>query len=63
MSAALFRVSLILNGEKIFTRRAKPIHIIGEPDNQRPDKWCVTVMSLKCRQLLTKQYGVTMQKI
>jgi len=24
--------------KKIFTRRAKPIRIIGDPDNQRPDK-------------------------
>jgi hypothetical protein len=25
------------------TRRAKPIQIIGDPDNQRPDKWSSTV--------------------
>jgi len=23
----------------MFTRRAKPIQIIGDPDNQGPDKW------------------------
>jgi len=26
-----------------FTRRAKPIRIIGCPDTQRPDKWSSTV--------------------
>jgi len=26
-----------------FTRRAKPIRIIGDPDNQRPDKWSFSV--------------------
>jgi hypothetical protein len=25
--------------KKIFTGRAKPIRIIGDPDNQRPDEW------------------------
>jgi len=29
--------------KKIFTRRAKPIQIIGYPDKQRPDKWRSTV--------------------
>jgi len=26
-----------------FTRRTKPVRIIGHPDNQRPDKWSSTV--------------------
>ena len=25
------------NSKKMFTRRAKPIRIIGDPDKQRPD--------------------------
>jgi hypothetical protein len=29
--------------KKRFTRRAKPIRIIGDPDNQLPDKWSFTV--------------------
>jgi len=29
--------------KEMFTRRAKPIQIIGDPDNQRPDKWSSTV--------------------
>ena len=28
----------------MFTGRAKPIRIIGDPDNQRPDKWSYTVL-------------------
>jgi hypothetical protein len=28
---------------KMFTGRAKPIRIIGDPDNHRPDKWSYTV--------------------
>jgi hypothetical protein len=28
----------------MFTGRAKPIRIIGNPDNQRPDKWSSTVL-------------------
>jgi len=31
------------NSKKMFTRRAKPIRIIGDPDNERPDKWSSTV--------------------
>jgi hypothetical protein len=27
------------------TGRAKPIRIIGNPDNQRPDKWSSTLLS------------------
>jgi len=46
----------------MFTRRAKPVQIIGERDNQHPHEWSVTVMPSKCQQLLTKQHGVTMQK-
>ena len=30
----------------MFTGRAKPIRIIGIPDNQRPDKWSFTVFSI-----------------
>ena len=29
----------------IFTRRAKPIRIIGDPDNQLPDKWSSTLLN------------------
>jgi hypothetical protein len=29
--------------EKMITRRAKQIRIIGDPVNQRPDKWSSTV--------------------
>jgi len=29
--------------KKMFTGRAKQIRIIGEPDNQLPDKWRSTV--------------------
>jgi hypothetical protein len=50
------------DSEKMFTLTAKPIQITGEPDNQDPDKWSVTVMPLKCQQLLTKKHGITMQK-
>jgi len=28
----------------MFTRRVKPIRIIGDPDNKRPDKWSSTVV-------------------
>jgi len=28
----------------MFTRRVKPIRMIGDPDNQRPEKWSSTVM-------------------
>jgi len=28
----------------MFTRRAKPVRMIGDPNNQRPDKWSSTVM-------------------
>jgi len=28
----------------MFNRRAKPIRINGDPDNQRPDKWSSTVI-------------------
>ena len=30
----------------MFNRKAKPIRIIGVPDNQRPDKWSSTVSEL-----------------
>ena len=29
--------------KKMFTGRAKPIRIIGDPDSQRPDEWSYTV--------------------
>jgi len=29
---------------KVFTRRAKPIWTIGDPDNQCPDMWSSTVI-------------------
>ena len=32
--------------KKMFTGRAEPIRIIGEPDNQRPDKWSSNVLFL-----------------
>ena len=32
-----------------FTRGAKPIRIIGDPDNQRPDKWSSAVF-FKCKE-------------
>jgi hypothetical protein len=33
--------------KKIFTGRAKPIRIIGEPDNQLPDKGSCIVLASK----------------
>jgi hypothetical protein len=30
--------------KKMFTRRAKPVRMIDDPDNQRPDKWSSPVM-------------------
>ena len=30
--------------KKMFTRRAKPFRIIGDRDNQRPDKWSSTLL-------------------
>jgi hypothetical protein len=36
-------------GTKLFTRIAKPIRIIGDPDNQRPEKWSSTVFLLLIR--------------
>jgi len=30
----------------MFTRKAKPIRIIGDPDNQRPDEWSSTVITI-----------------
>jgi len=30
--------------KKMFTGKTQPIRIIGEPDNQRPDKWSSTVL-------------------
>ena len=35
--------------KKMFTRRAKPFRIIGDPDNQRPDKWSSTVLHFSLR--------------
>jgi hypothetical protein len=34
------------NYSKASTRRAKPVWIIGDPDNQRPDKWSSTVVNI-----------------
>jgi hypothetical protein len=34
---------------KMFTRRAKKIQIIGNPDNQRLDKWSYTVFYALCK--------------
>jgi hypothetical protein len=30
------------HSNKMFTRRVKRMRIIGDPDNQRPDKWNTT---------------------
>jgi len=30
--------------KKMFIRRAKPIRIIGDPDNHQTDKWSFTVL-------------------
>jgi hypothetical protein len=30
----------------MFTEKAKPIWIIGDPDNQRPNKWSSTILVL-----------------
>jgi len=32
----------------MFTQRAKTIQIIGDPDNQHPDKWSSTVCVCVC---------------
>jgi hypothetical protein len=32
--------------KKMFSGNAKPIRIIGSPDNQLPDKWSSTVFKL-----------------
>ena len=40
----------------MFTGRAEPIRIIGEPDNQRPDEWSFTVF-LEISQLLVLETG------
>jgi len=29
----------------MFTGRAKPIRIIGDPDNELPDKWSYTILT------------------
>jgi hypothetical protein len=34
------------SSEKMFTEMAKSIRIIGDPDNQRPDKWSSTLLVL-----------------
>jgi len=40
--------------DEMFNRRAKPIGIIGVPDNQRPDEWSCNVQgaSVRCTQLV-----------
>ena len=32
--------------KKMFTGRVKPIRIIGDSNNQRPDRWSSTVLSI-----------------
>ena len=32
--------------KKSFTRKAKPIRIIWDPDNQRPDEWSSTLLRI-----------------
>jgi hypothetical protein len=33
--------------KKMFIRRAKPVRMIGDPDNQRPDNWSSTAFVLE----------------
>ena len=33
--------------KEMFSGRTKPFRIIGDPDNQFPDKWSFTVMDKK----------------
>jgi hypothetical protein len=35
---------MYIYSKKMFTRRAKPIQITGDSDNQRPDNWSSTVV-------------------
>jgi len=37
----------------MFTRRTKPVRIIGDPDSQRPHEWCCTVHNEGLRSLYT----------
>ena len=48
---------------KMFTRRAKPIRIIGVPDNQRPDEWSSTVLTSKslCNSSYFSQTNTTLE--
>jgi hypothetical protein len=41
--------------KKMFTGRAKPIRIIGVPNNQRPDIWSSTALSITRH--VMKTYG------
>ena len=38
--------------KKMFIRRAKPIQIIGDPVNQRPDKRSSSVTAVFCNNLI-----------
>jgi len=38
------------------TRSAKPSRIIGDPDNQRPDKWSSTVYLIVTKDHFLKQH-------
>ena len=39
-----FKTCYFFRNHDKFTRKAKPIRIIGYPDNQRPDYWSFTVL-------------------
>jgi hypothetical protein len=41
---------------KMFTRRAQPIWIIGDPDNQGPDKWISTVTQIPSAFVSTRKH-------
>jgi hypothetical protein len=41
--------------KKMFTGRVKPIRIIGDPDNQRPDNWRSTVIGSLIRKWKEEQ--------
>ena len=35
--------------KEMFTGRTKPIRIIGDPNNQRPDKWSSAVCNINMK--------------
>jgi hypothetical protein len=41
--------------KKMFTRRAQPILIIGDPNNQGPDMWISTVTEIPSASLSTRK--------